>query len=300
MRVSPRRSSTRTSPASGSGTSTPGPSAGLTREAPATWLRRRLALDGRADRPSRASSTRAIFIWGARYTILAVVIAVVLFLARRGTGPDGISGTIQTLLGWIVARSCSSAASPCSSGPRLRYVNQEYVLTNRRVLQVEGVLNKRRRRQLAREDQRRDPEPVGLRADVRLRRPARPDRVRERHLRDSRCSAARSSSRRRCSTRSTSSSSTWSAPAGRRARRSATPPRSLRPGADRASGCAAPAAAPARPRRPHRPRRRGRPRPTADPDEVTRTLASLADLRDRGAISAEEYEAKKADLLARL
>jgi hypothetical protein len=33
---------------------------------------------------------------------------------------------------------------------------------------------------------------------------------------------------------------------------------------------------------------------------VTRTLGSLADLRDRGAISAEEYEAKKADLLRRL
>jgi hypothetical protein len=36
------------------------------------------------------------------------------------------------------------------------------------------------------------------------------------------------------------------------------------------------------------------------PDEVTRTLASLADLRDRGAISLEEYEAKKADLLGRI
>jgi hypothetical protein len=36
------------------------------------------------------------------------------------------------------------------------------------------------------------------------------------------------------------------------------------------------------------------------PDELTRTLASLADLRDRNAISAEEYEAKKADLLRRL
>jgi hypothetical protein len=37
-----------------------------------------------------------------------------------------------------------------------------------------------------------------------------------------------------------------------------------------------------------------------DPDEITRTLNSLADLRDRGAISAEEYEAKKAELLGRL
>ncbi len=35
-------------------------------------------------------------------------------------------------------------------------------------------------------------------------------------------------------------------------------------------------------------------------DEVTRALASLADLRDRGAISTEEYDAKKSDLLARL
>jgi hypothetical protein len=36
------------------------------------------------------------------------------------------------------------------------------------------------------------------------------------------------------------------------------------------------------------------------PDELTKTLSSLADLRDRGAISAEEYEAKKAELLGRL
>jgi uncharacterized small protein (DUF1192 family) len=45
----------------------------------------------------------------------------------------------------------------------------------------------------------------------------------------------------------------------------------------------------------------GRPAPAAmGSDELTRTLASLADLRDRGAISAEEYERKKADLLSRL
>jgi uncharacterized membrane protein YdbT with pleckstrin-like domain len=35
-------------------------------------------------------------------------------------------------------------------------------------------------------------------------------------------------------------------------------------------------------------------------DEVTATLAKLADLRDRGAITSAEYEAKKADLLGRL
>jgi uncharacterized membrane protein YdbT with pleckstrin-like domain len=37
-----------------------------------------------------------------------------------------------------------------------------------------------------------------------------------------------------------------------------------------------------------------------DADEVTDTLSRLADLRDRGAISPEEYEAKKAELLGRL
>jgi hypothetical protein len=41
-------------------------------------------------------------------------------------------------------------------------------------------------------------------------------------------------------------------------------------------------------------------RPPMTPDEVTRTLASLADLRDRGAISEAEYEQKKGDLLDRL
>ncbi|MDQ6795088.1 MAG: SHOCT domain-containing protein [Chloroflexota bacterium] len=35
-------------------------------------------------------------------------------------------------------------------------------------------------------------------------------------------------------------------------------------------------------------------------DDVTRTLAGLADLRDRGAISPEDYDKKKADLLSRL
>ena len=35
-------------------------------------------------------------------------------------------------------------------------------------------------------------------------------------------------------------------------------------------------------------------------DEVTRALGDLAGLRDRGAISPEEYEAKKQELLARI
>jgi Bacterial PH domain/Short C-terminal domain len=55
---------------------------------------------------------------------------------------------------------------------------------------------------------------------------------------------------------------------------------------------AAPAAPPAAPPAPAR--------REMSADEVTRALAGLADLRDRGAISPQEFEAKKSDLLARL
>jgi PH (Pleckstrin Homology) domain-containing protein/putative oligomerization/nucleic acid binding protein len=39
---------------------------------------------------------------------------------------------------------------------------------------------------------------------------------------------------------------------------------------------------------------------TMSSEEITRALGNLADLRDRGAISPEDYEAKKQDLLGRL
>jgi hypothetical protein len=55
------------------------------------------------------------------------------------------------------------------------------------------------------------------------------------------------------------------------------------------------ASAPAAPAPPSAPARR-----EMSADDVTRTLAGLADLRDRGAISPEEYDKKKADLLSRL
>jgi uncharacterized membrane protein YdbT with pleckstrin-like domain len=42
------------------------------------------------------------------------------------------------------------------------------------------------------------------------------------------------------------------------------------------------------------------PNPVDTADEVTRTLASLATLRDSGAITPEEYEAKKTELLGRI
>jgi hypothetical protein len=40
--------------------------------------------------------------------------------------------------------------------------------------------------------------------------------------------------------------------------------------------------------------------PASQADQLTSTLESLAALRDRGLITAEEYEAKKRDLLERM
>jgi hypothetical protein len=58
---------------------------------------------------------------------------------------------------------------------------------------------------------------------------------------------------------------------------------------------AAPTPPPAAPAAPDEPAKRA-----MSSEEITGALGNLADLRDRGAISAEDYEAKKQDLLARL
>jgi hypothetical protein len=72
------------------------------------------------------------------------------------------------------------------------------------------------------------------------------------------------------------------------------PPPAATPVGETPSG-AAPAAAVATPPPPTAPGPK-----SMTSDEITRALGDLADLRDRGAISPEEYEAKKQDLLGRL
>src|SRR5262245_66208848 len=82
-----------------------------------------------------------IFVWGARYTILAVIIAIVLFWFGGNLDPNGFSGTLRQVLGWITAILFFGGIA-VFIWTALRYLNQEYVLTNRRVIQVEGVLSR--------------------------------------------------------------------------------------------------------------------------------------------------------------
>jgi hypothetical protein len=82
-----------------------------------------------------------IFIWGARWTIAAIVLGTVLLWLGSVMGEDGFSGTVKQILFWATTIMYLGGLV-VFAWTALRYVNQEYVLTNRRVIQVEGVLNR--------------------------------------------------------------------------------------------------------------------------------------------------------------
>src|SRR3954469_23483382 len=79
-----------------------------------------------------------IFVWGARYAILAVVIVLGLAWLNVSLRPDA---AISTLLD-VATLILFFGGLAVFAWTAIRYMNQEYVLTNRRVIQVEGVLNR--------------------------------------------------------------------------------------------------------------------------------------------------------------
>ena len=58
-----------------------------------------------------------IFIWGARWTILAVVLATLLLWISSNMDDGGFSGTAQVRPAAGSSWSCTSAASRSSPGP---------------------------------------------------------------------------------------------------------------------------------------------------------------------------------------
>ena len=232
----------------------------------------------------RAKQHWFVFVWGARYTILAVIVAVVLLVFKNNLNPPladilnyaalalFVGGV--ALLVWVV----------------LRYLNQEYILTNRRVIEVEGVLNKKV-------------------TDSSL------EKINDAILTQSIFGRIFGFGDLEVLTASEAGISLFRMlinPTGfKRAMMDAKheyerdlvgpgfagspplraeplpPPIPVAPGppTDDTVSTAVPS------------------RPVAEPltrEDVTRTLNSLADLRDRGAISEDEFEQKKADLLGRL
>src|SRR5262245_65930232 len=77
-----------------------------------------------------------VFVWGARYTILAVVLGLLAAVLQLN-----LSSPWKEVLGWLAA-ILFVGGLVVLGWTILRYINQEYVLTNRRGTQVEGVLHK--------------------------------------------------------------------------------------------------------------------------------------------------------------
>jgi hypothetical protein len=230
-----------------------------------------------------------VFVWGARYTILAIIVAVILLVFKTNLNQPFADilnylaialfvGGLGVLV-WVV----------------LRYLNQEYILTNRRVIEVEGVLNKKvtdsslekindailTQSIFGRIFGFGDLEVLtASEAGISMFRMLINPMGFKRAMLD-----AKHEYERDLAGAGVASSPPLRADAGAPL---ATPSGvyTQTPSEDTVSTAMPP-----------------RPAPSGEPltrEDVTRTLNSLADLRDRGAISDDEFERKKADLLGRL
>ena len=215
----------------------------------------------------------------ARYAILAWIAAILLYIVS-GSLPD----VIRAAVGWVIVVLVVGGLL-YFGWQVLRWTNEEYIVTSRRVLQSEGVVNKR----VVDSSLEKINDAILTQSifgrifgfgdlDIltasetgisRLRMLRQPDDFKRAML-----DAKHDLEMELSGARPLPSPALRAAPAP-------VPP--------------APAAAAAGPP------------PATQPsvanmsaEDVTRTLANLADLRDRGAINADEYEAKKAELLRRL
>jgi hypothetical protein len=251
----------------------------------------------------RAKQHWFVFVWGAKYPLLAVLLGLVVLVLSQNLSADQREGPLGLAMNLAVVVLVLGGLA-VFGWHVLRYLNQEYVLTNRRVLQVAGVLNKTSMdSSLEKINDARLSQSVFGRifgfGDIDILTAADTGVDRFRMLRDP-IAFKRAMLDAKHEYERDVAGGTYAAP---------SPPLRAATGAGNgASGGAALAGA--------LPGGGGTLDPTAtvrtagpavaadpnrlSPDDVTRTLASLADLRDRGAISAEEYERKKSELLARL
>ncbi len=224
-----------------------------------------------------------VLVADARYGILAIVAAILLLILR---GAARTTGQFDALIGWVVVALVVGGLAYLG-WQILRWVNEEFVVTTRRVLQMEGVLNK----QLVDSSLEKINDAVLTQSifgrifgfgDLDILTASESGISRLRMLKDADgFKRAMLEAKHELELELSG------------ARPLPSPP--LRASSGPSSG-PAPVPNPESASQSSEPARRTE----MTPDELTRTLASLADLRDRGAISPEEYEAKKADILRRL
>ncbi len=239
-----------------------------------------------------------VFVWGAKIAVGAIILALLLFILRQNLGAQQQADAVGTIMGWAAAALVIGGLGVLG-WHILRYLNQEYVLTNRRVIQVAGVLNKTSMdSSLEKINDARLSQSVFGRifgfGDLEILTAADTGVDRFKMIRNPIGFKKAMLDAKHEYERDVAGTGTFApspplrsepmpvaAPSGP----PPAPPAARAPVGDETVSGSVPG--------------RAGPGPLSS-DELTRTLSSLADLRDRGAISAEEYERKKADLLARL
>lgn len=223
-----------------------------------------------------------IFIWGARWTIAAVLMGTALLWIGSNMDTSGVSGTVKSAFLWITAIMYLGGLV-VFGWTALRYVNQEYVLTNRRVLQVEGVLNRTATdSSLEKINDAVLSQSVFGRmfdfGDLKILTAAEAGIENFRMIKGPITFKKKMLDAKHEYELDMERAGLPPAPPIRQEPVDDAPDPRSGDGLDDTTAVST----------------------ELSPDEVTRTLNNLADLRDRGAITAEEYEAKKSDLLGRL
>jgi hypothetical protein len=232
-------------------------------------------------------SRRAVLLW---------VLGILALVAYGLLGPQ--NRTLETILG-ILAAVLLVVGAIFFAIEYWEWWAQDYLITNRRILKVEGIINKRSADSSLEKinDAVLDQDLFGRifgygNLDILTAAETAVDRYRmladapgfKRQMLDAKHQLEMEYSYR-----------TPPSPPFRATESAAAAARSARPPAP-SPAAPAPAQTPASAPPPPAPA----PSARADAAEITQTLSRLADLRDRGAITPEEYQAKKAELLGRL
>jgi Bacterial PH domain/Short C-terminal domain len=78
----------------------------------------------------------------SKLAILGLVVAILIFIFRGNLGNDGIGGGLNFILGWVVLALVVYAVVVFVY-QYLHWVNDAFIVTSRRVIQIQGILNKK-------------------------------------------------------------------------------------------------------------------------------------------------------------
>jgi len=244
-----------------------------------------------------------VLVWNARWAIAALVAAVVLVVLRTASGA---TGSLMDILGFVTL-GLFVGGLVWVGWSYLRYRNEEYAITNRRLIHSAGVINKRSMdSSLEKINDAELTQSLFGRIfgfgdlDVLTASETGIDRLRM--LRDAngfKKSMLEAKHELELEYNRPTSPPLRATPEPTASGHAGTQASAWGPGSAPAS-VAAPGAGPGAGSSGTTPGAASPGRAAMTAQEVTAALERLADLRDRGAITPGEYEAKKSELLARL